>query len=100
MSSEHALNADAGPRAGSVVIRTELPVPAIIDAEEQFGRGRKIHAAEYKAGLSTCKLSKPRNGDSRPERALLLKNFELHTLKGDDHIFIIQNKTNKILAFS
>lgn len=44
-------DAEAGPEADSVVIRSEVPVPGVIDGEERLYGARNIHAAEYKMGL-------------------------------------------------
>jgi len=76
-AGEHAFNAEAGPRTDAVAIRTEVPVPAVIDGEEQLRGARNIHDAEYKTGLRACKPSKPRSGDARPERALLFDQRHL-----------------------
>ncbi len=77
-AGEHALYAESGPGRYAVAIRTEIPVPAVIDGEEQFGRAGNIHAAEYKVGLGTCKPPEPRSGDARPavapDEALMQQN--------------------------
>lgn len=69
-AGEHALYAEAGPGTDAVAIRTEVPVPAVIDGEKQLCGVRNIHAGEYKTGLRAGKPSEPRSGDARPARAL------------------------------
>ena len=47
-----------------------MAVPAVIDGEQEFGRARDIHEAEYNAVLRACKASERRSRDARPVRAL------------------------------
>ncbi len=47
-AGEHALYAEASPVTDAVAIRTEKPVPAVIDGEEQLCGAWNIHVAEYK----------------------------------------------------
>lgn len=47
-AGEHALDAEAGPGTDAVAIRIKVPVPAVIDGEEQLCGTWNIHAAEYK----------------------------------------------------
>lgn len=82
-AGEHALYAEAGPGTDAVAIRTEVPVPAVIDCEKQLCGARNIHPGEYKTGLRAGKPSEPRSGDARPARALRSDNRYL----SDEHYY-------------
>ena len=69
-SSEKPNNYILGPLADVVTVFFEVAVPAVIDGEQEFGRARDIHEAEYNAVLRACKASERRSRDARPVRAL------------------------------
>lgn len=69
-AGEHAPDAETGPRGHAVAELIDEQIPAVIDGEEQFGRARNMHAAEYKMGLRACKPSESRSDDARHVRAL------------------------------
>lgn len=46
-AGEHALDTEMGPRGHVVAEIIDEQIPAVIDGEEQFGRARNIHEANY-----------------------------------------------------
>ena len=50
-AGEHALDAEYGPGAESIPVFIHIPVPGVINGEQQLCGARNIHAAEYKTGL-------------------------------------------------
>lgn len=69
-TGEHGFNTETGPQADVVTVFFEVAVLAVIDGEQEFGRARDIHEAEYNAVLRACKASERRSRDARPIRAL------------------------------
>ena len=86
---KHAFNTEAGPQADVVTVFFEVAVPAVIDGEQEFGRARDIHEAEYNAVLRACKASERRSSDARPVRALrselLTRGGKLENTSGKKH---------------